>query len=104
MMCLRSNDGDACQHFGIDPNDEEAKASIINTKIHYENQLSVLLPNYQELSETLNKQEPLDQHVQYCIDTIKGCENALKAYERQSKNSGQLIDIVQVYTPEVNDE
>lgn len=104
MMCLRSNDGDACQHFGIDPNDEDAKASIINTKTHYENQLSVLLPNYQELSETLNKQEPLDQHVQYCIDTIKGCDNALKAYERQSNNNDQLIDIVQVYTPEVNDE
>ncbi|WP_417671132.1 hypothetical protein [Pseudoalteromonas tetraodonis] len=104
MMCLRSNDGDACQHFGIDPNDEEAKASIINTKTHYENQLSVLLPNYQELSEALNKQEPLDQHVQYCIDTIKGCENALKAYERQRSNNDQLIDIVQVYTPEVNDE
>lgn len=104
MMCLRSNDGDACQHFGIDPNDEEAKASIINTKTHYENQLSVLLPNYQELRETLNKQEPLDQHVQYCIDTINGCENALKAYERQSSNNDQLINIVQVYTPEVNDE
>lgn len=104
MMCLRSNDGDACQHFGIDPNDEEAKASIINTKTHYENQLSVLLPNYQELSETLNKQEQLDQHVQYCIDTIKGCENALRAYERRSNNNDQLIDIVQVYTPEVNDE
>jgi len=104
MMCLRSNDGDACQHFGIDPNDEEAKASIIYTKTHYENQLRVLLPNYQELSEALNKQEPLDQHVKYCIDTIKGCENALKAYERKSNNNDQLIDIVQVYTPEVIDE
>ena len=104
MMCLRSNDGDACQHFGIDPNDEEAKTSIIYTKTHYENQLRVLLPNYQELSEALNKQEPLDQHVKYCIDTIKGCENALKAYERKSNNNDQLIDIVQVYTPEVIDE
>lgn len=104
MMCLRSNDGDACQHFGIDPSDQEAKTSIINTKAHYENQLSVLLPNYQVLGKTLNKQEPLDQHVQYCIDTIKGCENVLKAYERKGNEKGQLIDIVQVYTPEVNDE
>ena len=34
MMCLRGEDGNGCQHFGIDPDDEEAKQSIINTKVH----------------------------------------------------------------------
>lgn len=98
MMCLRGENGQGCQHFGIDPEDEVAKHSIINTKAHYEAQLYALLPNYEQLLHTLNKQEPLDQHVQYCIDTIEGCENALKAYERVKLAQGQVIPVVQVFT------
>lgn len=100
MMCLRGDDdGIGCQHFGINPEDEEARKSIINTKIHYENQLSVLLPNYQNLMEKLNKQEPLDQHIQYCIDTLKGCDNALAAYDRARKEKSNTIQVVEIYTP-----
>ena len=100
MMCLRGDDGNGCQHFGIDPDDEVAKQSIINTKVHYETQLAALLPNYEELSHTLNKQEPLDQHVQYCIDTINGCESALRAYERIKNAKDNDIPVVQVFDPE----
>jgi hypothetical protein len=100
MMCLRGDDGKGCQHFGIDPNDLEAKQSITNTTRHYENQLSALLPNYQNLLENLNKQEPLDQHIQYCIDTINGCESALLAYEKAAKYSENEINIVKVFIPE----
>lgn len=99
MMCLRGDDGKGCEHFGIDPNDLEAKQSILNTKTHYENQLSVLLPNYQNLMDTLNKQEPLDQHIQYCIDTIHGCEFALRAYDNAAKHAESQIDVVQVFVP-----
>ncbi|MEQ5807963.1 hypothetical protein J3369_11160 [Alteromonas sp. NFXS44] len=100
MMCLRGDDGNGCQHFGIDPDDEKAKQSIINTKVHYETQLAALLPNYEELSHTLNKQEPLDQHVQFCIDTINGCESALRAYERAKSAKDNDIPVVHVFTPE----
>ena len=100
MMCLRGEDGQGCQHFGIDPDDEEARQSIINTKAHYEAQLSVLLPNYENLLHTLNRQEPLDQHVRYCIDTIKGCDNALRAYERANSIKDNTIPVVQVFKPE----
>lgn len=100
MMCLRGDDGNGCQHFGIDPDDEEAKQSIINTKVHYETQLAALLPNYEALSHTLNEQEPLDQHVQYCIDTINGCESALRAYERAISAKDNEIPVVQVFNPE----
>ncbi|MAI39140.1 hypothetical protein [Alteromonas sp.] len=100
MMCLRGEDGNGCQHFGIDPDDEEAKQSIINTKVHYETQLAALLPNYEELSHKLNKQEPLDQHVQFCIDTINGCESALRAYERAKDAKDNQIPVVQVFSPE----
>jgi integrase len=100
MMCLRGEEGQGCQHFGIDPDDEEAKQSIINTKTHYETQLSVLLPNYENLLYTLNRQEPLDQHVQYCIDTIEGCDSALRAYERANLTKDNTIPIVQVFMPE----
>jgi len=99
MMCLRGDDGKGCQHFGIDPDDLKAKQSITNTKVHYENQLSVLLPNYENLKDTLNKQEPLDQHVQYCIDTINGCEFALAAYEKAIELSENQINVVQVFDP-----
>lgn len=99
MMCLRGDDGKGCQHFGIDTEDLQAKQSIINTKLHYENQLSVLLPDYNKLAHTLNKYEPLDQHIQYCIDTIKGCESALSAYETVKKHKGKAIDVVQVFVP-----
>tara|TARA_B100000519_G_C14259952_1_gene447169 strand:- start:4432 stop:6672 length:2241 start_codon:yes stop_codon:yes gene_type:complete len=102
MMCLRGEDGQGCQHFGIDADDDEARQSIINTKIHYETQLAALLPNYEELLHTLNSQEPLDQHVQFCIDTINGCESALKAYERAKSHKDDEIPIVQVFTPEEN--
>ncbi|MEH6711164.1 MAG: hypothetical protein V7733_08095 [Paraglaciecola polaris] len=100
MMCLRGEDGKGCQHFGIDPDDLKAKQSIINTKIHYENQLSVLLPNYQNLMDTLNHQEPLDQHIQYCIDTVNGCDHALNAYEKASKVKENQINVVQVFVPQ----
>ena len=100
MMCLRGEDGKGCGHFGIDPTDEEAKQSIINTKVHYENQLNVLIPNYESLMETLNQTEPLDQHVQYCMDTIQGCEHALKAYENYEKDNSKKIDVVQVFEVE----
>lgn len=99
MMCLRGEEGHGCQHFGINPNDLEAKRSILNTLKHYENQLSVLLPDYDKLASTLNKLEPLDQHIQFCIDTIKGCEHALRAYEKAERNQGQAIDVVQVFVP-----
>ncbi|EOV0110707.1 hypothetical protein ACN5WT_003097 [Vibrio parahaemolyticus] len=100
MMCLRGNDGETCNHFGIDPTDREALVNIHNTKIHYENQLSALLPNYDKLSERLNHQEPLDQHVQFCIDTVNGCLAAIKAYEENSKHESKEIPIVQVFIPE----
>ncbi|TYK66829.1 hypothetical protein [Colwellia echini] len=100
MMCLRGENGDGCQHFGIDPDDHEALINIQNTKILYENQLSALLPNYKELMSTLNRQEPLDQHIQYCIDTINGCEKAISSYNKAKKNQKGQIDIVQVFVPE----
>ncbi|MGR5268293.1 hypothetical protein ACPV5R_11125 [Vibrio astriarenae] len=99
MMCLRGEDGQGCRHFGLDVTDMEAKVHIENTKVHYEKQLQVLLPNYQEISETLNKQEPLDQHVQFCIDTLNGCINALKAYENADKYKEQEISVVNIFKP-----
>ena len=101
MMCLRGEQGKGCQHFGIDTSDLEAKQSIINTKAHYENQLSALLPNYQELNEKLNNKEPLDQHIQYCIDTINGCESALNAYKKSEEFDATNITIVQIFEPGV---
>ncbi|TWX71716.1 hypothetical protein ESZ36_00320 [Colwellia demingiae] len=100
MMCLRGENGEGCQHFGIDTDDHEALINIQNTKILYENQLSALLPNYKELMSTLNRQEPLDQHIQYCIDTINGCEKAISSYNKAKKNQKGQIDIVQVFVPE----
>lgn len=100
MMCLRGDTGEGCEHFGIDPDDLEAKQNILNTKTHYENQLAALIPNYRELTEKLNTEEPLDQHIKFCIDTVKGCENALKSYENWNGKKNQRIDVVQVYDPE----
>ncbi|GAJ77547.1 hypothetical protein JCM18905_3435 [Vibrio sp. JCM 18905] len=63
------------------------------------------MPNYDELSLKLNNQEPLDQHVQFCIDTINGCIAALKAYENAEKNEAHKIPIVQIFNPEnIKDE
>lgn len=100
MMCLRGEGGKGCNHFGIDPTDEQARQSIHNTKIHYESQLSVLLPNHEELRRELNRQEPLDQHIQFCIDTLEGCESALRAYENYTANQDADTSIVKIFPPE----
>ncbi|KGH06531.1 hypothetical protein P608_21975 [Comamonas thiooxydans] len=48
--------------------------------------MQTLEPNYKNIADTifqeLNNTEPLDQHIQYVMDVIRGCKNALNAYDR----------------------
>jgi hypothetical protein len=86
LMCLRGfGTGSACSSFQIDPNDFEAKDSILQLRAKYLLMLNEIQPNYKTLSADifaeLNSSEPLDQHIQFIIDLISGCDSALKAYD-----------------------
>ena len=87
LMCLRGfGTGRECPSFQIDPNDQDAKLQIEKLLASYERLMQTLEPNYKNIADTifqeLNNTEPLDQHIQYVMDVIRGCKNALNAYDR----------------------
>lgn len=85
LMCLRGFGTEReCPSFQIDPSDKDAKIQIEKLLVSYEKMMLALEPNYKSIAEIiyeeLNTTESLDQHLQYIMDVIRGCKNALIAY------------------------
>lgn len=86
LMCLRGFGTDReCSSFQIDPNDKDAKIQIEKLLASYERLMLAIEPSYKSIADSiyqeLNTTESLDQHVQYIMDVIRGCKNALVAYD-----------------------
>lgn len=85
LMCLRGfGTNAACSSFQIDPADLVAKRNIEELRDKYARMLRAIEPSYAELADALmlelNTAEPLDQHLTFMIDIIRGCNEALRAY------------------------
>lgn len=86
LMCLRGfGSGSACESFQIDPTDMQAKKSITQLRSQYIKILNAIEPNYQLVSNSLlfelSTKEPLDQHIAFALDVVRGCDSALSSYE-----------------------
>lgn len=89
LMCLRGfGTSAACESFQIDLSDIQAKQAIVELREKYILMLTAIEPNYKKISEAimleLNNDEPLDQHLKFIIDMIKGCDVALHSYDSNS--------------------
>lgn len=87
LMCLRGfGTESACPSFHIDTRDGAARAHIIALRDQYRAMLGALYPTAAGLAEImrdeLNVTETLDQHILHIRDVLRGCEQALSAYER----------------------
>lgn len=85
LMCLRGfGTSTGCESFQIDPADLEAKAAITTLREKYFGMLSAITTSRTDIeniiSEELNTLEPLDQHVAFIVDIIRGCDAALQNY------------------------
>ncbi len=85
LMCIRGfGTGSECSSFQIDPENEDARTRIEKLLHDYQRMMNVLEPRQEMVSDALiaelDSSEPLDQHLRYIIDVIRGCRNALNAY------------------------
>lgn len=92
LMCLKGFGTDsACPSFHIDTQDHQAKAQIVSLREKYAAMLRVLYPTAGDLvdvmKEELNLSETLDQHILHIRDVLRGCDQALDAYERACTSS-----------------
>lgn len=89
LMCLRGFDGDGiCPSFHLDPSDQTAKRAIEDLRSKYQSQLRIIGHELETSTEAivgeLNTSEPIDQHINYMIEVVQGCEEALRAYENNN--------------------
>lgn len=87
LMCLRGfGTGSACPSFHIDVTDDKAKANIIALRDQHRAMLAAVYPLASSLKEAfleeLNSTEVLDQHLIHMREVIRGCDQALAAYDR----------------------
>jgi len=92
LMCLRGFGTDsACPSFQIDPADLVARRNIEDLRHKYTQMLRVIEPRHSELAETLmhelNTSEPLDQHLAFVVDVVRGCNEALRTYDVANADS-----------------
>lgn len=85
LMCLRGfGTSSGCESFHIDPTDLEAKAAITALRQKYSEMLSAIIGSQADIASViygeLNTSEPLDQHVAFIVDIIRGCDAALKNF------------------------
>lgn len=86
LMCIRGfGTGSECSYFQVDVNDVQAMSRIEDLHRDYKMMMRSLDPQRQFVAEALtaelNTTMPLDQHLMYIVDVIRGCENALKGYK-----------------------
>lgn len=102
LMCLRGFGSDsACESFHIDPSCQETKSSIVALREKYLAMLRVLDPVSsmvkEEIELELNSSEPVDQHMKFILDVVRGCDQALSAFavgeDRLKKGDKRLIPI-----------
>jgi hypothetical protein len=91
-MCLRGfGTGAACPSFHIDVRDQQARNNIIALKNQYGAMLAALYPMMGSLAEAfveeLNTAEVLDQHLNHIREVIRGCDQALAAYENATSGN-----------------
>lgn len=89
LMCLRGfGTKSACESFHVDPHDLEAKKNIELLMDKYLVMLRQIEPNFDRLQSTiadeLNDTSPLDQHIQFMLDVVRGCSAALSGYSLPS--------------------
>lgn len=85
LVCLRGfGTGEACESFQIDPQDYEAMQATQGLRSKYSQMLQTIEPNRQLVAEAVEEElsttEPLDQHISFILDVIRGCDSALKSY------------------------
>ncbi len=101
LMCLRGFGSDtACEFFHIDRTSPEARCEIEKLRDKYIAMLQTVEPLLTDARDAimneLNEAEPLDQHIRFIVDVIRGCEEALAAYEKGvSRVSGARDAVVQ---------
>ena len=94
LMCLRGfGTGAACPSFHVDLKDERARSNIIALRDQYRAMLAALYPmvaSFEEaFVEELNTAEVLDQHLLHIREVVRGCDQALAAYENAAIGRAQ---------------
>lgn len=89
LMCLRGfGSGTGCSSFQVDVSDLQAKEEIEKLLRENEKMLKSLYPHYDRISEALvaemDTAMPLDQHLLYLLDVVRGCQSALECYSLAS--------------------
>lgn len=102
MMCLKGfGGGNGCTYFHIDPTDIEAKHKIQQMLSNYRSNLIVLEPRYLSLKDKfhdeLDDTQVMDQHLIHIIQMIKGCEQALRAYDQIDSAKDPNMTAVRVF-------
>lgn len=87
LMCVRGFGTSAgCASFHIDPLDMAAKAEIEKLHAKYRGLLASVdlaaTDVRKQILTELNEDEPLDQHIRFILDVVRGCETALNAFAR----------------------
>jgi len=99
LMCLKGfGTNSVCPSFHIDTEDEQARLQISALREKHAAMLRALYPTQRDLAEVmreeLNSSESLDQHIIHIAEVIRGCDQALDAYQRSkvaSPTGGRMI-------------
>jgi len=99
LMCLRGFGTDAaCPSFHVDVKDEEARNNIVALRKQYRAMLAALYPMASTLEEAfveeLNSSEVLDQHLIHIREVIRGCDQALAAYDNAAPEAAATSWII----------
>ncbi|WP_051534363.1 hypothetical protein [Deefgea rivuli] len=91
LACLRGFGSESmCSSFHIDVSDLSAMKEIIALRDNYEKLYRSITPRIDELNRIINNElntvEPLDQHLIFIRDMIRGCNSALDEYEKSGVN------------------
>lgn len=87
LMCLKGfGTSSVCPSFHIDTKDEQARLQISALREKHAAMLRSLYPTQRDLAdvmmEELNSSESLDQHIIHIVEVIRGCDQALDAYQK----------------------
>lgn len=99
LMCLRGFGTDtACPSFHVDVKDKQARSNIVALRGQYRSMLAALYPMAPALEEAfmeeLNCSEVLDQHLIHIREVIRGCDQALAAYEKADSGGATLGRVI----------
>lgn len=94
LRCLRGFDGDGiCSSFHIDLRDQEARRAIQGLRESYATQLAQVETHLSDLESDFEREmessEPLDLHIRFMREIIRGCDHAIDMFTAHEVEQGQ---------------